>query len=121
DVGVEGQYPLIFVVFNTFFGLPTQEDQIRCFAQVASHLTPDGRFVLEAFVPDLSRYERGQSASIVSLGLERVHLDLARLDPVAQRIEAQHVVITEAGAKLYLGQILYAWASELDFMAQLAP
>ncbi|HSO56499.1 MAG TPA: class I SAM-dependent methyltransferase, partial [Actinomycetes bacterium] len=46
DVPVEGTYPLVYVVFNTFFALLTQEDQVRCFAGVAGHLAPGGAFVL---------------------------------------------------------------------------
>jgi SAM-dependent methyltransferase len=30
DVAVDGRYRLIFVAFNTFFALLTQEDQVRC-------------------------------------------------------------------------------------------
>jgi len=41
EVGVEGSYPLVYVVFNTLFALFTQEDQLRCFANVARHLTDD--------------------------------------------------------------------------------
>ena len=44
--------PLVFVVFNSFFALVSQEEQVRCFANVAAHLTDDGVFVIEAFVPD---------------------------------------------------------------------
>src|SRR5688572_4792665 len=51
DVPVTGAYRLIFVVWNTFFNLLTQEDQVRCFENVAAHLTDDGSFVVEAFVP----------------------------------------------------------------------
>src|SRR2546423_3019382 len=36
DVGAGGTFPLIYVVFNTFFALPSQADQIRCFAGVAA-------------------------------------------------------------------------------------
>src|SRR5687768_4830412 len=35
DVGVDDDYPLVYVVFNTLFALLTQEDQVRCFANVA--------------------------------------------------------------------------------------
>jgi SAM-dependent methyltransferase len=48
-----GPHSLVFVAFNTFFGLITQEDQVRGFANVASSLARGGRFVMEAFVPDL--------------------------------------------------------------------
>jgi SAM-dependent methyltransferase len=120
DVGVEGRYPLIFVGFNTFFALLSQEDQLRCFANVAAHLTDDGVFVLEAFFPDLARYDRDQRVSVVRLDTGEVMLDAARHDPVAQRIEASHVVITEEGTKLYPVNLRYAFPSELDLMARLA-
>src|SRR2546428_3420240 len=50
-VPVRGTYRLVFVVFNTLFNLLTQDDQVRCFENVAAHLTADGSFVVEAFVP----------------------------------------------------------------------
>jgi SAM-dependent methyltransferase len=120
DVGVEGRYPLIFVGFNTFFALLSQEDQLRCFANVAAHLTDDGLFVLEAFFPDLGRYDRDQRVSVLRLDTGGVMLDAARHDPVAQRIETSHVVITEEGTKLYPVNLRYAFPSELDLMARLA-
>ena len=52
DVGVDDTFDLIFVVFNTLFNLVSQEDQIRCFSNVARHLTTTGVFVVEAFVPE---------------------------------------------------------------------
>src|ERR671910_1820447 len=51
DVPVPGKYRLIYVVFNTLFNLLTQEEQVRCFENVAAHLTDDGAFVVETFVP----------------------------------------------------------------------
>jgi hypothetical protein len=45
DVAVQGSYRLIYVVFNTLFNLLTQEEQVRCFENVAAHLTEDGSFV----------------------------------------------------------------------------
>ena len=50
---------LVFVAFNTFFGLAEQSLQVDCFANVASALAPGGRFVMEAFVPDLGHFDRG--------------------------------------------------------------
>ncbi|HLJ81976.1 MAG TPA: class I SAM-dependent methyltransferase, partial [Ktedonobacterales bacterium] len=35
DVPVQGTYRLIYVVFNTLFNLLTQDDQVRCFENVA--------------------------------------------------------------------------------------
>ena len=54
---------LIYAVFNTFFSPLTQERQLRCFNNVARHLTDGGVFLIEAFVPDLARFERGRSVN----------------------------------------------------------
>lgn len=120
DVAVEGHFSLIFVVFNTIFALESQEEQVQCFANAANHLADGGLFLLEAFVPDLTRYTLGQHTQTHSVELDRVLLEVARLDPVAQQIVAQHVVLAELGIRLYPVKIRYAWPSELDLMARLA-
>jgi hypothetical protein len=111
---------LIFVAFNTFFALLTQEDQVRCFANAAEHLQDDGVFVLETFLPDLARFDRGQRTQTNLVEVGRVMLDVSTHDRVAQRVDSQHVVVTEEGAKLYPVSIRYAFPSELDLMARLA-
>ena len=63
----DDQYDLIFVVFNSFFGLLTQNEQVSCLKSVANALLPGGRFVIEAFVPDLGRFDRGQSTRTTNL------------------------------------------------------
>ena len=40
DVGVEGPYDLIYIVFNTFYALLTQDEQVRCMQNVARRLRP---------------------------------------------------------------------------------
>ena len=119
-VPVEGGYRLVYVVFNTFFALLSQDDQVRCFAEVARRLAPGGAFVLQGFVPDQRLYTGGQSVRATHLGLDQVRLDLARHDPAAQRVDFQHVVLTEGGVRLHPGALRYAWPSELDLMARLA-
>ena len=120
DMAIAGRFSLIFVAFNTFFGLLTQEAQIRCFRGVAEHLTDDGRFVIEAFVPDLSQFTHGQRVGATDVGVDAVHLETSVHDPVAQRVRSQQVVITERGVRLYPVEVRYAWPSELDLMARLA-
>ena len=71
DVGVEGEYRLIFIAFNTLFALFTQDDQLRCFANAAEHLTDDGLFVVEAFRPDLGRFDRGQRTNVFRVDAEQ--------------------------------------------------
>ena len=120
DVDVAHKYSLVFVVFNTFFALSTQEEQVRCFANVASRLEPGGRFLIEAFVPDLSRFTGGQLVQATRVGAGEVRLEASRHDRAAQRVSSQYVLIDEAGIRLYPVQVRYCWASELDLMARLA-
>jgi hypothetical protein len=120
EITVEGQFNLIYVVFNTFFGLRSQDEQVRCFASVAARLSLDGVFVLEAFVPDPTRFVRGQLTQTSEVGSDHVRFDVSRHDPVSQRVRSQHVVMRESGIRLCPVEIRYAWPSELDLMARLA-
>lgn len=120
DVGVEGEFSLVFVAFNTLFALLTQDDQARCFANVARRLADGGVFVVEAFVPDLARFDRGQRVQVNRLDAAEVMLDASRHDPVGQRIDSDHVVITEHGTRIYPVNLRYAFPAELDLMARLA-
>jgi SAM-dependent methyltransferase len=120
DVAVEGQYSLIYVLVNTFYALLTQEEQVRCFRNVAQHLSPEGSFVIEAFVPDLTRFSGHQSVRIASLDESEVHLDVSQHDPANQQITVQQIVLTEKGVRLYPVKLRYAWTTELDLMARLA-
>jgi SAM-dependent methyltransferase len=57
DVGVADSYSLVYIVFNTFFALPSQDEQVRCFQNVAARLAPGGVFAVEAFVPEPDKYQ----------------------------------------------------------------
>jgi SAM-dependent methyltransferase len=120
DVAVDGSYSLVFVAFNTLFALPTQEDQLRCFANVAPRLADGGVFVVEVFFPDLARFDRGQRTQTTTVDAGQVMLDASRHDPIEQRVDSAHIVITEEGTKLYPVVVRYAFPSELDLMARLA-
>jgi hypothetical protein len=120
DFGLGVRFRLVYVVFNTFFALLTQEDQVRCFQAIARHLTDDGTFAMEAFVPDLGRFDRGQRTSAIDVAADGVRLDVSRHDAIAQRTDTQHVVIREDGIRLYPVKVRYAHVAELDLMARIA-
>jgi SAM-dependent methyltransferase len=120
EVAVDGRFRLVYLVFNTLFALTSQADQIDCFANVARHLTHDGVFVTETFVPDLARFDRHQRVQVNEVSLNGAELDLSRHDPVRQLIDSQHVMLGERGIRLYPVRIRYAWPAELDLMARLA-
>ena len=77
DVEVEGAFSLVFVISNTFFMLTSQEEQVRCFQNVASHLDETGVFLVHAFVPDPSMYEGGQHLSADLPDLSSVRLNVS--------------------------------------------
>jgi SAM-dependent methyltransferase len=122
DVPVEGEYSLIFIVFNTLFNLLTQADQVRCFENVARHLEDDGSFVVEAFVPSyLFRLRDDQYVDAEHIAVGRVQLDVGRHDPVEQRLDESHVVLSPGGGvRVFPVVARYAWPSELDLMARIA-
>jgi len=121
DVELEGTFGLVFIVFNSLFALTSQQDQIRCFASVADHLADDGVFLIEAFVPDATCFERHQTSGVDSVSVDEVIMEASRHDPVRQRVDSQHIVM-RAGkpVELYPVSIRYAYPSELDLMARLA-
>ncbi|TPW16180.1 MAG: Methyltransferase family protein [Acidimicrobiaceae bacterium] len=121
DVSVPGTYRLIFVVYNTFFNLLTQDDQVRCFENVAAHLGEDGSFVIEAFVPSfLYRLRNDQYVDAEAIEVGEVRLDVGRHDPVAQLLDESHVSLSNAGVRVFPIVSRYAWPTELDLMARIA-
>jgi SAM-dependent methyltransferase len=120
DVRTDVPLALVFVAFNTFFALLTQDDQVRCFANVARSLAPGGRFVMEAFVPDVARFDRGQRVGAVGVHVDAVQLEVSRHDQARQVVESAHVMLGSGGTRVYPVSIRYAWPSELDLMARLA-
>jgi len=120
EVPVEGRYPLIYLVFNTIFALTTQEEQVSCFANAAAHLTEGGIFVIEAFVPDLARFQLGQRVEALEVGVDGMVLNTLKLDPGAQTVQVLQLHI-EDGKPIttYPVKLRYAFPSELDLMARL--
>ena len=121
DVPAQGTYRLIYVVWNTLFNLPTQEAQVRCFENVAAHLTDDGSFVVETYMPSfLYRLRNDQYVDAEAVKFDEVCLDVLRHDAATQMLEESHVSLSSAGIRLSPVIQRYAWPSELDLMARIA-
>jgi len=121
DVPVPGRYQLIYVVFNTLFNLLTQDDQVRCFENVAAHLSEQGVFAIEAFVPTfLNRLRNDQYVDAEAIDVDEVWLDVGRHDPVRQLLNESHVSLSGAGVRVFPIVTRYAWPAELDLMARIA-
>jgi SAM-dependent methyltransferase len=108
-----GPFRLVFVAFNSLFNLTSAEDQARCFAQVARHLAPNGRFAVECFVPGWAEGPR-DAVEVRDLTADRVVLRVSRHDPDRQTVSGQHVELSESGARLRPWHLRYALPHQLD-------
>mgnify|MGYP001811645341 FL=1 len=114
-------FDLIFVAFNTIFSLLTQDAQVSCFESVTRHLSPSGVFLVEAFVPDLSRFDHSQRTSVSHIEINRTIIDTAMHSLATQRVDSQHIVIEDGQpARVMPVSLRYSWPAELDLMARLA-
>jgi SAM-dependent methyltransferase len=120
DVDVPGRYRLAYVVANTFMNLATQDRQVRCFENVAAHLTEDGLFLLELLVPWFLGLQDDQYVQAESVGVNEVRLDVLRHDGVTQTLFENHVRLSAQGVRLSPVITRYVWPSELELMARLA-
>lgn len=94
---------------------------MRCFKNVADHLTDDGSFVVEVYVPAfLYQLRNEQYAEVEAIEVDEVRLDLLRHDMATQMIEESHVSLSAKGVRLNPVMQRYAWPSELDLMARMA-
>lgn len=121
DFDLGRRFPLIYAVFNTFFSLLTQDEQVACFECVARHLQPGGTFLMQAFVPDPVRFDlRNQRIAVESTGADHLQVDATTHDPVDQRVDNLHVLVDGGKVTLYPVKIRYTHVSELDLMARIA-
>lgn len=120
DVVSEGEFSLIYVVFNTFYAILTQEHQLRCFQNVAARLKPGGRFLITAFVPDMKRFERRQRLETMSVAAHSATIHVARYDPVTQTIDSANLHFGAEGVGIMPIAMRFAYPPELDLMARIA-
>jgi SAM-dependent methyltransferase len=120
EVRVDGDFDLVYLVFNTIFNLTTQEAQVRCFQNAARHLATRGMFVVETVVPDLSGFVDGQRMKGSWARMDSARFEVATHDRVAQTVAFQRIVVSESGTRISPHFMRYAWPSELDLMARIA-
>lgn len=114
-------YPLVYLVFNTIHNLLTQQDQVRCFENVARHLEPGGAFLVEAqLASEVDDLPHHQYVRAESLEKDQVTLDVARYDPVSQLLEECHLTMGAGGIRVDPILTRYIWPSEMDLMARIA-
>ncbi|MEM7459688.1 MAG: class I SAM-dependent methyltransferase [Pseudomonadota bacterium] len=117
---LEQEFDFAFLVFNTLYNLTTQDEQVRCFQQVAKHLRPGGKFLVEAFMPNRETFENNQAVRTKHVDYDKVWLEAVQHDPVAQTLNYQRIRISQNGTELKPLPMRYVWPAELDLMARLA-
>jgi hypothetical protein len=120
QVPASGRFGLVYLVFNSLFGLLSQERQAQCFAGVARVLDPGGVFVIECFVPDLSRFDHDQRVQARAVSEDSAVIEVSRHDRVRQRVDTQMITFDGQGMHLRPVAIRYCWPAELDLMADRA-
>jgi SAM-dependent methyltransferase len=115
---LDGEFSLVYLVFNTIFNLVTQDGQVACFENAAAHLRSGGRFVIEARVPELQRLPLGQT--VLPWRAEPGGISAYVYDVVTQRLSGQHYHFIDGRVETSPTEMRYAWPAELDLMARLA-
>ncbi len=114
----DGSFALAYLVFNTIGNLVTQEAQVACFANVASHLEPGGCFVIEVGVPALQSVPQGETTCVFAWDDD--HWGIDEYDFARQGLISHHFSRVDGRIELASVPFRYVWPAELDLMAQLA-
>ena len=117
QVPVSGRFRLVYLVFNTLFGLLSQARQAECLGNVARVFDPGGMFVIECFVPDLTRFDHDQRVQAQTVTEGSAIIEVSRHDRVQQRVNTQMITLDGQGMHLRPVAIRYNWPTELDLMA----
>jgi SAM-dependent methyltransferase len=120
DVPVSGRFRLVYLVFSTLFGLLSPARQAECLGNVAHVLEPGGMFVVECFVPDLTKFARDQRVQTLAVTEDSATAGMSRHDAAQQRITTQTITLDGQGMHLRPVALRYSWPSELYLMAERA-
>ena len=115
---VDGEFALVYLVFNTITNLLTQDTQVACFRNASAHLAAGGRFLIEVFVPSLQRLPQGET--FLPFDVTPGHIGIDEFDVVNQRLVSHHYWVRNGRAETFDSPHRYAWPAEYDLMARLA-
>ncbi len=115
---VDGQFSVVYLVFNTIMNLTSQAAQVACFKNAAAHLAPGGCFLIEVSVPDLRRLPPGQD--VVSFHVSPTRWAFDRYDVATQSESSNYIEVVDGRGEYRSIPFRYVWPSELDLMAQIA-
>ena len=108
----DGTFSLVYVVFNSFNNVTTQDGQVNAFANAAAHLEPGGSFVIE--VGTLSQQP------LEVFDLTDTHVGVDEFDAATQRLVSHHFSLVDGEWRRLSVPFRSVSPAELDLMARLA-
>lgn len=112
------KFRLAYLIYGTIEDLTTQDEQVRCFRNVARHLEPGGCFVLEAPIPPIRRLPPGETIQASRLSPDWIVVD--DYNTAEQTCRSDHYRVTGGKLEILSARYRYVWPAELDLMARLA-
>src|SRR3712207_6991019 len=74
-VRVDGEFSVVYAVWNTFINLLSQDEQVQCLRNAAAHLSPGGHCVIETLVPGLQGLPPGETVRASAFGPNNATVD----------------------------------------------
>lgn len=115
---IDGEFDLVYLIFNTIMNLTTQEAQLACFENAARHLKPGGHFVIEVMIPRLQWLNPGEKHMVWDFSPE--HRGIDEYEIATQGLTSHHTYFKDGNPTLVSTPCRYVWPSELDLMAKLS-
>jgi len=112
DTRVDGEFSLVYIVFNSINNVTTQDGQVAVFANAAAHLAPGGSFVVEVGTRNRQ--------PLTVFDLSDTHVGLDEYDHDTQRLVSHHFSLRDGTWERVSIPFRAVSPAELDLMARLA-
>ena len=111
-------FNLVYLVYNTITNLITQDEQVECFKNAASHLRPGGYFVIEDQIPSVQDITSDNPIRAFDVTAEHIGID--KIDTARQIVVSHHYWIESGAVEMFQSTHRYSWPAEYDLMARIA-
>jgi SAM-dependent methyltransferase len=116
---VDGEFDLVYLVYNTIGNVTTQDAQVATFENAARHLRSGGCFVVETGVPAVRDVPAGERYRVFHHGED--HHGIDEYDAATQAMWSHHYTrLADGTYRRDSIPFRYAWPAELDLMARIA-
>jgi len=109
---VDGEFSLVYVVFNSINNVTTQDGQVAVIANAAAHLAPGGSFVVEVGTRNRQ--------PLTVFDLSDTHVGVDEYDHDTQRLVSHHFTLVDGAWRRRSIPFRAVSPAELDLMARLA-